>query len=131
MIMIFRDRLKKVRKPTQPGLRFDLEKLRGPDVACAFQTTVGGKVAPLIGLIDHDMDIDTMITTYNAALNDAASEILGKEHSRKKPSITKDVLDLSDERRNLKKKRYKAEGAKAYREANNIIQKAMKKAKEN
>ena len=35
-----------------------------------------------------------------------------------------------DERRDLKKKRYEAEGAKEYREANRRIQKAVKKAKE-
>ena len=43
---------------------------------------------------------------------------------------TKDVLDPCDERRDLKKKRYEAEGAKKYREANRRIQKAVKKAKE-
>ena len=37
---------------------------------------------------------------------------------------------LCDERRDLKKKRYEAEGAKEYREANSRIQKAVKKAKE-
>ena len=67
---------------------------------------------------------------YNTAVTDAASEILGKERRRKKPWVTKDVLDLCDERRDLKKKRYKAEGAKEYREANRRIQKAVKKAKE-
>ena len=36
----------------------------------------------------------------------------------------------SDERRDLTKKRYKAEAAKEYREANRRGQKAMKKAKE-
>ena len=51
------------------------------------------------------MDIDTMITTYNTAVTDAASEILAKERRRKKPWVTKDVLDLCDERRYLKKKR--------------------------
>ena len=35
-----------------------------------------------------------------------------------------------DERRDLKKKQYEAEGAKEYREANRRIQKAVKKAKE-
>ena len=74
--------------------------------------------------------MDTMITTYNKAVTDAASEILGKERRRKKPWVTKDVLDLCDERRDLKKKRYEAEGAKEYREANRMIQKAVKKAKE-
>ena len=44
--------------------------------------------------------------------------------------VTKDVLDLCDERGDLKKKRYKAEGAQEYREANRRIQKAVKKAKE-
>ena len=78
----------------------------------------------------EDMDMDTMITTYNTAVTDAASEILGKERRRKKPWVYKDVLDLCDERRDLKKKRYEAEGAKEYREANRRVQKAVKKAKE-
>ena len=58
VLMTFRVRLKKARKPNQPKLRFDLQKLRDPDVACTFQATTGGKFAPLIGLSDEDMDID-------------------------------------------------------------------------
>ena len=124
-MMTFRIRLKKARKPNEPRLRFDLEKLRDPDVACTFQATIGEKFAPLIGLRDEDMDINTMITTYNTAVTDAASEIFGKEGRRKKPWVTRDVLDLCDDRRNLKKKRYEAEGVK-----NTGNQKAVKKAKE-
>ena len=105
-MMTFRVRLKKARQPNQPRLRFDLEKLRDPGVACTFQATIGGKFAPLIGLSDEEMDSDTMITTYNTAVTDAASEILGI---------------LCDERRDLKKKRYEAEGAKEYRKANRRI----------
>ena len=104
-MMTFRVPLKKVRKPNQPRLRFDLEKLRDPDVACTFQATIGGKFALLIGMRDEDMDINTIITTYNTAVTDAASEILEKKRRRKKPWVTKDVLDLCDERRDLKKKR--------------------------
>ena len=85
VMMTFRIRLKEARKPNQPRLRFDLENLRDPDVACTFQATIGGKFAPLIRLSDEDMDTDTMITTYNTAVTDAASEILGKERRRKKP----------------------------------------------
>ena len=47
-------------------------------MACSFQATIDGKFAPLTGLRDEDMDIDTMITTYNTAVTDAASKILGK-----------------------------------------------------
>ena len=71
-------------------------------MVCTFQATIGGKFAPLIGLRDEDMDIDTMITTYNTAVTDAASDILGNERRRKKPRVTKDVLDLCDKRRDLK-----------------------------
>ena len=48
MIMTFRVRLKKARKPNQQRLKFDLEKLRDPDVACIFQTIIGGKFEPLM-----------------------------------------------------------------------------------
>ena len=75
------------------------------------------------------MDIDTMITTNNTTVTDAASEILGKERRRNRPWVTKDVLELCDQRRDLKKKRCKAEGAKEYMKANRRIQKAVKKAK--
>ena len=99
-------------------------------MACTFQAMKGGKFGPLIGLSDEDMHIDIMITTYNTAVTDATSEILGKERRRKKPWVTKDVLDLCDKRRDLKKKRNEAERAKEYREANRWIQKAVEKAKE-
>ena len=44
--------------------------------------------------------------------------ILGKERCRKKPWVTKDALDLCDERKDLKKKRYEAEEQKNTRGAN-------------
>ena len=129
-MITFRVRLKKARKPNQPRLRFDLEKSREPDGACTFQATIGGKFAPLIGLRDDDMDVDTMITTNNTAMTDAACVILRKERRRKKPWITKDVHNLCYERRDWKKTWYKTEGAKAYREANRRIQEAVRKVKE-
>ena len=128
-MMTFRIGLKTARKLNQTRLRFALEKLRDPDVACTFQATIGGKFAPHIRLRDEDMDINTMITTYNTAVTDAANNVLGKERRRKQPWVSKDVLGLCDERRDLKKKRYEA-GAKEYREANRRTQKAVKKAKE-
>ena len=54
--------------------------LRGP----AFEVTIGGTIATLIGQREEGMDLNTMITTYNTAVTDAASEILGKERDTKK-----------------------------------------------
>ena len=55
-----------------------------------------------------------MNTTYKPAVTDIALEILGKKRRRKKLWVTKDVLDLSDDMRNLKNT-YDEEGAKEYR----------------
>ena len=55
---------------------------------------------------------------------------LGRNVVGKKPWVTKVVLDLCDEGRDLKKKRFETEGAKEYREANKRIKKTVKKAKE-
>ena len=81
-------------------------------MASTFRATVGGKFSPLISLGDEDMNINAMITTYITAGTDAAGEILGKERRRKKPWVSRDVLDLCDERRDLNKRRLEAEGAK-------------------
>ena len=97
-MMIFPVRLKTARKPNQLRLRFDLEKLRDPDLACTFQATIGGKFHHS----SMDMDINTIITTYNTAVTDAGTKILWKERRRKKPRVTRDVLNLCDERRHLK-----------------------------
>ena len=66
VMMTFRVRLKKTKKPTQSRLGFELEKLRNRDVA--FQATAVGKFAPLISLRDDDIDIDSMTTIYNTAV---------------------------------------------------------------
>ena len=55
---------------------------------------------------------------------------LGRNVAEKKAMGHQRFLDLCDERRDLKKRRYEAEGAKEYREANRRFQKTVKKAKE-
>ena len=66
-------------------------------MVCTFQATIDGKFAPLIGLKNDDMDIDIMITTSTKG--------------RKRPWITKGVVDLSDERSDLKTRWCESEGA--------------------
>ena len=51
-------------------------KLGDSKLACSFQEPIVGKFASLIGLRDEDMDINTMINTYNTAVTDTASAIL-------------------------------------------------------
>ena len=55
-------------KPTQPRIRFDLEKLNDPTVMSAFRATIGGRFAPLATLVDEDADLDSMVTHFNKAV---------------------------------------------------------------
>ena len=72
-----------------------------------------------------------MITTFNTAVTETTSEILGKHCQKKKPWITAEILDLYGKRRELRKKRFKPEGSEKYKDVNNNIKRCMKKAKEN
>ena len=92
---------------------------------------IGGKFSPLTIMSYEDTDIDSMITTFNTAVTETASEILGKHRQKKKTWITAEILDLCDKRRELRKKRFEPEGSEKYKEMNNNIKRCMKKAKEN
>ena len=44
---------------------------------------IGGRFAPLTIMSNDDTDIDSMITTFNTAVTETASEILGKHRQNK------------------------------------------------
>ena len=102
VMMTFQTRLKNSRKPTQPRIRFDLEKLNDPTVMSAVRATIGGRFAPLATLV---ADLDSVVTHFNKAVTDTADERYGKQRRKRKPWVTPEVLDLCDQRRDLKKKR--------------------------
>ena len=102
--MTFRLRLKKISKPKHTRLKFDLEKLKDPNVLESFLAMIGWKFAPLTIMSNEDTDINSMTTTFNTAETETASEILGKHRQKKKTWITAEILDLCDRRRELRKK---------------------------
>ena len=59
---------------------------------------IGGRLPPLTIMSNADTDIDSMITTFNTAVAETTSEILGKHRQKKKPWITAEILDLCDKR---------------------------------
>ena len=65
---------------------------------------IGGRFAPLTTMSSDDTDINSIITTFNTAVTETASEILGKHRQKKKTWITAEILDLCDKRRELRKK---------------------------
>ena len=101
MMMTFQTYLKQSRKPTQPRIRFDLENLNDPTVMSAFQATIGGRFASLATLVDVYADL---VTHFNKAITDTAAELLSKQRRKRKPWVTSEIVDLCDQRRDLKKK---------------------------
>ena len=71
-----------------------------------------GKFAPLTIMDNEDTDLDSMITTFNTAVIETASEILGKHRQKKKPWVTTEILDLCEKRRELRKKQFEPEGSR-------------------
>ena len=130
LIVTFHLRLKRISKPIHTRLKFDVEKLKDPNVLETFQAMIGGKFAPLTIMNNEDSDMDSMITTFNTAVTKIAGEILGNHRQKKKPWITAEILDLCDKRRELKKKKNEPEGSEKYKEVTNSIKRSMKKAKE-
>ena len=98
-MMTFHLRLKKISKPKHTRLKFDLEKLKDPNMLETFQAMIDRRFAPLTIMSNNDTDINSMITTFNTAVTETASEILGKHRQKKKLWITAEILDLCDKRR--------------------------------
>ena len=76
--MTFHLRLKSISNPKHTRLKFDLEKLKDPNVLEIFQAMIGRKFAPLTIMNCEDTDMDTMITTFNTEVTETTSEILCK-----------------------------------------------------
>ena len=58
--------LQGISKPKHTRLKFDLEKLNNPNVLETFQAMICGKFAPLTIMDNEDIDLDSMITTFNS-----------------------------------------------------------------
>ena len=72
----------------------------------------------------------TMVTHFSKAVIDTAAELLDKHCRKRKPLVTPEILDLCDQRRDLKKTRGEPEGAKDYREIKRKIREEMKTARD-
>ena len=76
-------------------LKFDIEKMKDPNVWETFPAMIGGKFAPLTIMNDENTDLDSMITTFNTAVTETPGDGQGKHRQKKKPWVTADILDLS------------------------------------
>ena len=89
--------------------------LKDPNVLETFQAMIGRKFASLTIMNNEDTDMDSMITTFNTAVTETTSEVVGKhcqkkrKKEKKKKRITAENFDLCDKRRELRMKRFEPE----------------------
>ena len=57
LMMTFHLHLKRISKPKHTRLKFDLKKLKDPNVLETFQAIIGRKFAPLTIINDEDADV--------------------------------------------------------------------------
>ena len=84
LMMTFCLCLKKISKPKDTRLKFDLKKLKDPNVLESFQAVIGRKFVPLTIMNNKDTDMISMITTFNTAVTETTSEILSKHRGGKR-----------------------------------------------
>ena len=96
-------KLKTKRFSRSTRIRFDLEKLRGPEIAEVLQTSTGRKFAALSVL---DSDVDTFANSVKEVALSTAEELFGRQRKKIQPLVTNEVLDLCDQRQQLKEQMY-------------------------
>ena len=113
----------------QVRIRFNIDKLKDPNVEAIFQAQLGGRFAALRVL---ENDIDNFTNDFNEAISTTANEVLGKQQVKKQPWISDEALSLCDKRRELRKtKRLNLDDNIKYQEINKNIRTKMTTAKNN
>lgn len=128
VMMKFKLKLNARRQAKRTRIRFDLDKLKDPQIVEIFQATLGGKFAALNVL---DKDVDELSNEIDTALLTSAEEVLGKQRSKKQPWITNEALDLCDKRRELRKVKFMNDTKHAeYQQMNKKVRRKIKEDKE-
>ena len=123
VMMTFRVRLKRSKKAKNTRLKFNLDKLKDPNISSLLEARIGGKFGPLLLL---EGDVEAITNNFNEVMTEVATDILGFSRPKTQPWVTDDIL--CDTRRLLKPERKTSSGKIEYRKVNKQIKKGMKEA---
>ncbi|XP_068229351.1 uncharacterized protein [Palaemon carinicauda] len=110
-------------------MKFNLDRLRDPNIAESFKTTVGGKFAPLLTL-EEDHSAELLTAKFNKVRIESANETLGNVRRKTQRWVTNEIMDMCNKRRELKKNKTTHIGTTEHREINCKIRKSMNQDKE-
>ena len=103
VLLVMKIKLKKRIQAQNPRIKFNVEKLKDPQIEEVFQAKLGGRFAALTLLDD---DINNLTNNFNEAIHEVAEEVLGRQRKKRQPWVTNEILDLCDKRRDLKKTKH-------------------------
>ena len=126
VIMTFRVRLKGSKKVNNTILKFNLDKLKDPNISSSFEARIGGKFGPPVILLE--CDAEAINNNFNEVMTEVATDILGSSRHKTQPWATDDILNMCDTRRLLKPQRKTPIGKIEHRKVNKQIKKGMKEA---
>ena len=107
VMMTFRVRLKASKKAKNTRLKFNLDKLKDPNISSLFEARIGGKFGPLLLL---EGDVEAITNNFNEVMIEVATDILGFSRPETQPRATDDILNMCDTRRLLKPQRKTSRG---------------------
>ena len=129
VMMTFRVRLKGSKKAKTIRFKFNLDKLKDPNISSLFEVRIGGKFGPLLLLL-LEGDVEAITNSFSEVMTEVATDILDFSRPKTQPWATDDILNMCDTRRLLKPQRKTIGGNIEYRKVNKQVKKGMKEAKQ-
>ncbi|XP_072022350.1 craniofacial development protein 2-like [Amphiura filiformis] len=100
VIANLRLRFKTKARPNYPK-RYDVQKLKDTITQNSYEVEIGGRFSPL--LYNNDTDVETQWDGIKTAFNETSKKVLGNRKAQHQdPWISEEVLQLSDERKQVK-----------------------------
>ena len=128
VMMTFKIRLNCRKKKNNNRVRFDLEKLKDPEIKKQYQQELQGRFAPLLLL----NNVQEICDSFTNIVKETAKKVLGTTKTTKKPWITPEILKKCDTRREQKGKRFTNDDEMTkYKKLNKVIKREILEAKDN
>ena len=90
------------KKAKNTRLKFNLDKLKDPNISSLFEARIGVKFGPLL-LLERDVEASTI--NFNEVMTEVATDIIGFSRAKTQPWTTDDILNMCDTRILLKPQR--------------------------
>ena len=86
--------------------KFNIQKLTDADTREIYKIKIGGRFEPLLNIPDTDLEVEDLWDKIKDSFQETSQEVLGfKKPKPQKPWLTTEVLELCDERREVKQQK--------------------------